>query len=100
MSSPEFSSDSPTLTATERRNQCYCSLVSLFSHGGKEPNITWEQTMGVKKEKTDKKYSTNNETLLTIGISFHQIAALPVKKKQKFPFSFHLIFDDSLMVSM
>jgi hypothetical protein len=51
-----------------------------------------------KKGETDKKYSTNNEILLTIGISFHQIAALPSKKGNKN--SSYLIFDDSLMFSM
>jgi IS4 transposase len=49
-----------------------------------------------QKTETDKKYSTNNEILLTIGISFHQIAALQVKENNIF-FFFHLIFDDSLM---
>lgn len=39
---------------TERRNQCYCSPASLSSQGGREPNITWEQTMGAQKRNRQK----------------------------------------------
>jgi hypothetical protein len=93
-------SNFPSTPKTAKLKEEINVIVRLlpFPQSGKEQNITWEQTMVGKKGETDKKYSTNNEILLTIGISFHQIAALPSKKGNKN--SSYLIFDDSLMFSM